>query len=545
MSTCKQCNRPYEITSEDEGFYKKFSARDLGRCFECSQKNHLALRNARCLYHRKCDATSEDTISMYSPDKPYKVYKSDHWYSDAWDAMDYGQDFDFSRSFFGQLKELQLKVPRLALSNINAMNSDYCNSSYGNKNCYLIFGGDNNEDCMFGTLCMKNTRSLDLDFSNFNELSYMLADCFQCYNTQFAIDSKSCTDSAFLSDCTSCSDCILCSNLVNKSYCILNKQYSKEEYFLKKAELLNGTYSQQKQLFDSFKALLGERIVKYAHTVSCQNCSGDYIKNSKNCTMCFNVTDSEDLRNIVFANKSKDCFNSSMLGDNSELAYETVSAYRAYNVQFSFFVIDSSNIEYCDVAINSKDLFGCVGMRNKQYCIFNKQYSKEDFEYLRTKIIEHMKKTGEWGEFFPKTFSCFAYNETTANVYQPMTKERALAEGYTWKDEDHKKVHIPSSPLPDKIEDVSDSILKEILLCEGCQKNYRIISQELQFYRAQRLPIPHLCSECRQGVRKDLLNPRQLWQRPCDSCGSSMQTTYSPKRPEKVYCEACYLKTVY
>jgi hypothetical protein len=51
---------------------------------------------------------------MYSPDKNYKIYDKDFWWSDKWDALDYGIDFDFSKSFFKQFRELQLKVPRLA-----------------------------------------------------------------------------------------------------------------------------------------------------------------------------------------------------------------------------------------------------------------------------------------------------------------------------------------------------------------------------------------------------------------------------------------------
>jgi hypothetical protein len=48
---------------------------------------------------------------MYSPDKSYKVYSQDEWWSDKWDAMDYGRDFDFSRGFFEQINELIINVP--------------------------------------------------------------------------------------------------------------------------------------------------------------------------------------------------------------------------------------------------------------------------------------------------------------------------------------------------------------------------------------------------------------------------------------------------
>jgi len=36
------------------------------------------------------------------------------------------------------------------------------------------------------------------------------------------------------------------------------------------------------------------------------------------------------------------------------------------------------------------------------------------------KIIEHMQKMGEWGEFFPSSLSPFGYNETVAEEYYPI-----------------------------------------------------------------------------------------------------------------------------
>ena len=34
--------------------------------------------------------------------------------------------------------------------------------------------------------------------------------------------------------------------------------------------------------------------------------------------------------------------------------------------------------------------FGCVGFKHKQYCILNKQYTKEEYEKLVQKIIKQM-----------------------------------------------------------------------------------------------------------------------------------------------------------
>lgn len=46
-----------------------------------------------------------------------------------------------------------------------------------------------------------------------------------------------------------------------------------------------------------------------------------------------------------------------------------------------------------------------------------------------------------------------------------------------------------------------------------------------------------------EGVQRR--NPHKLFSRTCAKCGKSIQTTYSPERPEVVYCEQCYLAAVY
>ena len=122
---------------------------------------------------------------------------------------------------------------------------------------------------------------------------------------------------------------------------------------------------------------------------------------------------------------------------------------------------------YCELCFGNQNLFGCIGLRHKKYCILNKQYTKEEYEKMVAKIIQHMQQTGEWGEFFPKELSPFAYNETIAYEYFPLEKEEALAKGLRWyEDESEKMYRGPKYEIPDDIKDVNDEILKTILTCE-------------------------------------------------------------------------------
>lgn len=189
---------------------------------------------------------------------------------------------------------------------------------------------------------------------------------------------------------------------------------------------------------------------------------------------------------------------------------------------------------------NSKDLFGCVGLKQAQYCIFNKQYSKEEYEKMVAKIITQMKQRGEWGEFFPMHMSPFGYNETIAQEFFPATKESCTAAGWRWKDEEARAAIAATTQIPPTIKSVPDSITSEIFVCKQCGKNYRVIQKELAFYRKMNLPIPFACGECRYTNRSQLRNPRYLWNRECDSCKKMIQSSYSPERPEIVYCESCY-----
>ncbi|MBT7736975.1 hypothetical protein HN709_04770, partial [Candidatus Peregrinibacteria bacterium] len=139
---------------------------------------------------------------------------------------------------------------------------------------------------------------------------------------------------------------------------------------------------------------------------------------------------------------------------HGEFVYEGLGVEAVNNCAFNTFVSDSSDAFYSDISFHCMDIFGCVGLRSKKFCIFNKEYSKEDYADLRAKIIDHMKKTGEWGQFFPVSVSPFHYNETAANYRYPLEKERAFENGYKWKDPDPKEYATQTYEIPDDVKEI-------------------------------------------------------------------------------------------
>jgi hypothetical protein len=234
-----------------------------------------------------------------------------------------------------------------------------------------------------------------------------------------------------------------------------------------------------------------------------------------------------------------------------ELAYENCECFPTpTHAAFDMNCYSGSDLYYCDHCMNNcQNLFGCVGLKHAQYCVLNVQYTKEEYEKLVPKIIDHMRRTGEWGEFPPTNLSVFAYNESEAADTHPLAREEVEKRGWKWREakEEPPKVSkvIPAAKLPDAIDDIPDDIVNWAIECEATKRPFKIIKQELEFYREMGLPIPHFHPDERHRRRMALRNPRHLWERACAKCRKNVETTYAPGRPEKVLCEECYLKEVY
>ncbi len=487
---------------------------------------------------------------MYPADAAFPVYCTECWWSDQWHPSGFGREVDFGRPFLQQVKELQNVVPRLALNVINNENSDFINHSGSNKNCYLIFAAEFNEDCLFGYQVIKSTGCTDTCDCTESHYCYEVIDVDKCHSLLFSQNCTNCSSSAFLFDCKGCTDCLLSTNLRNKHYVIRNQQYSKEEYLRIKKEIME-TIARGKlfEVLQEFVTIKEKGIHRALEVVSCENVTGDYLKNSKNIRYCFDVSYAEDCAYIFTGFQIKDLMDVCHTTD-AQLGYDSLSlGYGSYNALFTHGSWGSKNLLYCDIVQTGSDMCGCVCMKPGKYCVLNKQYTKEEYEALVSRVIELMQEHGEWGEFFPAGISPFAYNETTTQVYFPLTPAEAKKRGFPWRELKDEALNvtktIPASKLPAAIDKIPDDILNWAITCEATGRPFRIIKQELDLYRNMRLSIPHFHPDERHRRRMALKNPRTIWKRSCMKCRKEMETTYAPDRPEIVYCESCYLKEVY
>ncbi|MCX6757949.1 MAG: hypothetical protein NTZ44_03670 [Candidatus Nomurabacteria bacterium] len=559
---CQNCKTSFIIKEEDFNFYEKIKVPPPTFCPECRNIQRFATRNSKSLYKRACDGCKKEVISRFSPHNPAVMYCRDCWWSDNWDALSFAKDYDFSKTFFEQFKELLFSVPHVSLLNNNMHESDYSNMESDDKRCYLTFGGHYNEDCAFTEYSLWGREVYDSYWSLKSEQCHGCSLVERCYRTYGSEQCYDCLDTLFSFDCTNCSNIIGCIGLRNKSYCIFNQQYSKEEFFEIKENLNIGSYRARKELEEKSKTFWLSFPHKESLITHSNDCTGNSIVNSKNSKNIWQADSVEDSKYSYIAAWNKNCYDETSAG-NDELCYLCANGGGLYNsiaILYSFGSnVDkkkqSFNCGYSYTVLNCTDCFGCVGIRNKQYCILNKQYTKEEYFELLEKIKKSMlenpfqsQKTGQvfsYGDFFPSEHSLFAYNETVAQDLYPKDKDSAEAQGFVWREEPEPHYDFNHYQIPDDIKDVDDSILSQVLKCEESGKGYKIARSELAFYQKMQIPIPRISPLIRIRDRVRALLPFKLFDRQCQKCNKDIKTPYSPERPEIIYCEKCYQQEVY
>ncbi len=520
---------------------------------------------------------------MFHPESPFRVYCRECWLSDSWNPMSYSKNFDSQKPFIEQLAELIREVPRPAtIQQGNIVGSEYTNRVSDLKNCYMIFGSAENENCYYGVSYWKSKESMDCYNIHNSERCYELIDCHNCNNLKYSEECNSCSNSAFLINCTNCESCFGCVNQKNKTYCIFNDQYSREEYLEKMKEFNLESRTGVEKIHARLDELRKKHIVPSLVEHHTANSTGNWLEECKNVHEGYNCDKVEDGKFLFGVVESKDVMDLTYWGKSSELIYESCNVGRQCSSVFFANecwdqLVDSQYVMNCH---GSSNLFGCVGLRKKQFCILNKQYAEEEYLSLREKIIESMKtlpykdKIGRvyrYGEFFPSEILPFAYNETIAQEYNPITKEEATKLGYEWRESESKNYSVTLKPenIPDSIAATNDSIIKETIGCvhagkckHMCTTAFRITESEFTMYGSFKIPPPKLCPNCRHYKRLESRAPIKTWRRKCqcagkqstnesykntsdhfhgsNPCPNDFKTSYTPERKEVVYCKQCY-----
>ncbi|MBU0619238.1 hypothetical protein KKD62_03320 [Patescibacteria group bacterium] len=287
-------------------------------------------------------------------------------------------------NFFHEFERLKLLQPRVPdYNSLNNENSNWGSFIHQSKNAYLSFDSSQLVDCGYISEGFKLTDCYDCDYSAECELCYECSDGFKLFDCIYCYDCSHLTDCHFCIQSCNCQYCFGCVGLNHKKYCFFNRQLSKKKYF----KQLN--YWEKQPIDKIFQELDKIRLTvpRYPlHMEHANNCWGDYIYHSSNCYFCFDSANNEDCGYLFDSHRNKNCYE---LEHSfwSELSYELIDSAHDYNCAYIYFSYSLINCDYMYACRSCEDCLGCVGLKNKKYCILNRQLTEKDY-FTKVKQIK-------------------------------------------------------------------------------------------------------------------------------------------------------------
>ncbi|NUJ98003.1 hypothetical protein HGA92_04430 [Candidatus Gracilibacteria bacterium] len=383
---------------------------------------------------------NQNLISRFPPTTRSNIISTKQFEQERESLTHYGRDYDFEKDFFENIALLKKEIPFPNLMDYGGTEKcEYADITYNTKNVYLSFNSVWDNENIYYTLGTKgNCHNVFNGVHIWDNSSniYSSASIIKSYNiffSDFIINSNNIWMSRNL---IGCEECIFCEDLENQKYCIENKSYEKEIYFNKKKEILRN------------KKNLGKiKSEKYGKNFGSSSISGSFIIDSENIINGVKVYQVKEGRNLILTGSEKgDERMYDVCVGGSGVSYDYAGACSSGTAQ-NIYICDSigmsSNIYYSLNISDCSFCLGCIGLKNKSFCIFNKQYSKEEWYELADKIFASMEKDGILGDFFPGSLNPFYFNDTMAYLIDDsFTKEEVGKEGFMWRDE-KIKVDIP------------------------------------------------------------------------------------------------------
>jgi hypothetical protein len=504
-------------------------------CQEERERQRFAFRNEKALYKGTCSTTWKHLISIFSPNKPYTVYDYQTRWKWNWNPEEYA--LSESTKTYDALSHLILNVPMRNRFAMNNENSDYVNIVADSHDCYMSFASIGIENCLYVWESAYSTFCVDCFFAIKSHHCY---DCLQinnCFNLHHSENCNNCSDCSYVYNCTNCHNCFNCTNLENRSYCIDNIQYTEEEY-----------NKHPKKAPDD----LTRSPVLWCRQ---QWCDKSFWNNLTNCNECCFISDTVDSINTKYTRYecwAKNCMDT--FTSYNDVCIYMISCPDSYSCWCNFYGRSLKYSWYCCNCYNCSNCFACVWLRDKQYCIYNKQYTKEKYNQIVPEIIAQMIRDKQRWEFFDPQLSYFWYNETIAMEFYPLSKEEAIKRWYKREDFESPvpsvEKLVPWDNLPKQwcktIQEKKPEILKKILkyavICEVSQRPFRITRQEIDFYIKHNIPLPTKHPDIRHQERVERKESVTMHLIHCDECWEEMLSVHLPSQWKKILCEKCFNK---
>lgn len=465
--------------------------------------------------------TFRDFLKTIASNVPLVLYK-DQWFVSRYPKTDrvnvigiseyeearasftqHGLAYDFDSSFFQNYAKLTQQTPFPArMIDPGSENSDFAEAVRRSKNIYLshivIHECENILYTFYTQDRVRNVLNSVLVRDGCDNV-YQSSGVIRWFNIFYSRYIVNCSNVWFSSNLMGCQECLFCDNLENQSYCIDNKPVDKAVYLAKKKEIL----SDPAKFFAYYM-----QVNLVSKNFNSHNIKGQFCIDSNNVENGYFWYRVQDARNIFFVGHKEGRHNVLDTFCSDEVGYGDmfgcVNIGRANNVYLCDCIVWQS-LYYCFNCWECSYCLGCSWLKNKSFCILNKEYSKEDWYVLANKIFAQMESDWILWAYFPASTNPLYFNDTAAYLIDDsFTKEEVTKEWYLRRDEE---INVDIAPNADVIttqdlaqyqwfdsvekRQIDPEIMKKVIKDEKWNY-YKIVPMELDFLMKHGLPLPAL-----------------------------------------------------
>ncbi len=292
-------------------------------------------------------------------------------------------------TFLNELQSLLTRYPKVPSDITESEDCEYGDHLHFCKDLHIAFDCARCNDCVYTYDSYIAKNCIDCEYVVESELCYDSLDAINCFNGNYLDYCVGVRDSSYATNCINCHDVFGCVNLNNKSFCIFNRQLT-EAVYREKVERY------KKWPAEKVLAMIEELKKRYPYTQTKEGNNenttyGNYIHYNKDCYMCFDAGHNEACMYLYDSFYNNRCFDMTYSSQQSELSYEEIDSHKLFNCNYAVLSSNSHDSSYIFNCRNVKDSLGCVSLNNKQYCILNRQLSREDYERVSKQILEELK----------------------------------------------------------------------------------------------------------------------------------------------------------
>jgi hypothetical protein len=213
------------------------------------------------------------------------------------------------------------------------------------------------------------------------------------------------------------------------------------------------------------------------------------------------ISEDNNIQDCVFREKGEDCMHS-MRGFqdktslfcvglfDSQLCYGVIQSSYLYKVYYSSYSDNCIESMYLDTCKGCSYCFACVGLKQKKYCIFNKQYTEAEYYTLIGQIQKNMKKDGERGKFLPYDMAYTGYNTTLGRLFFPQAKETIQhLQGHREEDTPQQFTGDQYN-IPDDSRNISPDLVNKAIQCIQTKSLFNYTPQAIVFLQRNNLAVP-------------------------------------------------------